>query len=263
MSFDRTSKSLIITGGAGAGTTRFDDVAHVSALAIPTSQPQDQTLFPGGNATFNVTSSRADTIYQWKKDGVNLVNGARISGATSGTLSITNLQSTDGGNYTCALTNACGTNSSAAGILSCRPTVAQHPTGGAMKSGRSLQLVSQMVTTGSTTYRWKKDGVNLFNSDIYSGATTQTLTINAEDPTQSGVYTLTATNSCGTRTTNGANVTVTCLADMTGDGNVDGDDVIEFFAAWDAALPGGDINEDGSTDGDDVIALFDRWDRGC
>jgi hypothetical protein len=44
---------------------------------------------------------------------------------------------------------------------------------------------------------------------------------------------------------------------------VDGDDVIEFFAAWDQGAAVGDINEDGSIDGDDVIALFDRWDRGC
>ena len=263
MNFDRAIRGMVINAGRTLGQAPLSDTVVLSSRAIPTSQPQDQTLVPGGNATFNVTSSRADTIYQWKKDGVNLVNGARISGATSATLVISDLQASDGGNYTCALTNACGTNMSAAATLSCRPTVAQSPSGSATKSGRSLQLAAQIVTTGSTTYRWKKDGVNLFNSDIYSGTTTQTLTINAEDPTQSGVYTLTATNSCGTRTTNGANVTVTCLADMTGDGNVDGDDVIEFFAAWDAALPGGDINEDGSTDGDDVIALFDRWDRGC
>jgi hypothetical protein len=93
--------------------------------------------------------------------------------------------------------------------------------------------------------------------------TTQTLTINAEDPSQSGVYTLTATNSCGTSTTNGAAVTVTCLADVNNDGNVDGDDVIDFLAAWDVGAESADVNDDGSTDGDDVIALFDRWDRGC
>ena len=132
-----------------------------------------------------------------------------------------------------------------------------------MKSGRSLQLIAQMVTTGSTTYRWKKDGVNLFNSDIYSGATTQTLTINAEDPTQSGVYTLTATNSCGTRTTNGANVTVTCLADVNGDDAVDSDDVIEYFGLWDANNPSADVSQDGGVDGDDIVIYFDRWDRGC
>jgi hypothetical protein len=44
---------------------------------------------------------------------------------------------------------------------------------------------------------------------------------------------------------------------------VDGDDVIAFFAAWDAGEPDGDVNADGGIDGDDVIGFFAGWDRGC
>ena len=52
-----------------------------------------------------------------------------------------------------------------------------------------------------------------------------------------------------------------CAADINGDGGVDGDDVIAFFAAWDANNL--DYNNDGGTDGDDVIAFFADWDSGC
>jgi len=52
-----------------------------------------------------------------------------------------------------------------------------------------------------------------------------------------------------------------CPSDINEDGGVDGDDVIEFFTAWDAN--NADFNEDGGTDGDDVIAFFLRWDQGC
>jgi hypothetical protein len=52
-----------------------------------------------------------------------------------------------------------------------------------------------------------------------------------------------------------------CPADWNNDGGVDGDDVIAFFAAWDAG--NADFNNDGGTDGDDVIAFFGRWDAGC
>lgn len=52
-----------------------------------------------------------------------------------------------------------------------------------------------------------------------------------------------------------------CRADTNSDGGVDGDDVIQFFSAWDNN--NADFNQDGGTDGDDVIAFFDRWDRGC
>ncbi|MFZ4576269.1 MAG: GC-type dockerin domain-anchored protein, partial [Phycisphaerales bacterium] len=54
-----------------------------------------------------------------------------------------------------------------------------------------------------------------------------------------------------------------CRADTNADGGVDGDDVITFFAAWDAGQSLGDFNGDGGVDGDDVIAFFARWDSGC
>lgn len=54
-----------------------------------------------------------------------------------------------------------------------------------------------------------------------------------------------------------------CAADFNLDGGVDGDDVIGFFAAWDAGDLAADFNGDGGVDGDDVIAFFGRWDAGC
>lgn len=54
-----------------------------------------------------------------------------------------------------------------------------------------------------------------------------------------------------------------CTADQNADGTVDGDDVIDLFAAWDQGLPEADTNGDGSVDGDDVIVFFEHWDAGC
>jgi hypothetical protein len=54
-----------------------------------------------------------------------------------------------------------------------------------------------------------------------------------------------------------------CESDFTGDGAVDGDDVIAFFEAWDSGAIEGDVTGDGSTDGDDVIFFFGHWDSGC
>jgi hypothetical protein len=52
-----------------------------------------------------------------------------------------------------------------------------------------------------------------------------------------------------------------CAADWNNDGGIDGDDVIQFFAEWDAN--DADYNGDGGTDGDDVIAFFADWDTQC
>ncbi|MFZ4574644.1 MAG: hypothetical protein ACOYN0_09620 [Phycisphaerales bacterium] len=54
-----------------------------------------------------------------------------------------------------------------------------------------------------------------------------------------------------------------CAADLNQDARVDGDDVIEFFARWDANDSRVDFDASGGVDGDDTIAFFDRWDRGC
>ncbi len=54
-----------------------------------------------------------------------------------------------------------------------------------------------------------------------------------------------------------------CESDFNKDGAVDGDDVIAFFAAWDAGIAEGDVTGDGGVDGDDVIFFFEHWDSGC
>lgn len=52
-----------------------------------------------------------------------------------------------------------------------------------------------------------------------------------------------------------------CTADWNQDGGVDGDDIISYFADWDANQA--DYDGSGGTDGDDVIAFFADWDAGC
>jgi hypothetical protein len=54
-----------------------------------------------------------------------------------------------------------------------------------------------------------------------------------------------------------------CVGDYNGDTQVDGDDVIEFFADWDAGQIAADVNNDGGVDGDDVLVFFGGWDAGC
>jgi hypothetical protein len=54
-----------------------------------------------------------------------------------------------------------------------------------------------------------------------------------------------------------------CRADHNGSGGVDGDDIIAFFADWDASRNAADFNGDSGVDSDDVIAFFAAWDAGC
>jgi hypothetical protein len=130
-------------------------------------------------------------------------------------------------------------------------------------AGDTVQLTTTVGGTGSLAFRWKKDGANLFNSAVYSGVTTPTLTISTLDPSQSGLYTMSITSPCATITTSGTLLDIRCGADFNKDDAVDGDDVIGFLTAWDSGDLAGDFNEDDAVDGDDVIEFFGRWDVGC
>jgi hypothetical protein len=68
-----------------------------------TTQPQGQTVTAGGNVQFSVTASgKPAPSYQW------YFNGTAISGATGSSLSLTNVQSPNAGNYTVGVTNSSG-----------------------------------------------------------------------------------------------------------------------------------------------------------
>jgi RHS repeat-associated protein len=71
--------------------------------------PIDQTATPGTDITFSVTAIGAAPLnYQWRFNGTDLLNGGRISGATSNILAITSVQMSDAGSYTVVITNVAG-----------------------------------------------------------------------------------------------------------------------------------------------------------
>ena len=65
---------------------------------------------PDRDVYLSVTATgTAPLSYQWQKDGVNLTDGGRIKGASTSTLSITSVQKSDEGGYTCVVSNTAGT----------------------------------------------------------------------------------------------------------------------------------------------------------
>jgi hypothetical protein len=85
----------------------------VYAAAHVTTQPQPVTVYELGNAFFSVAASGAPTLtYQWRRNGVNLVNGGSILGATSTNLTILSVFAQQAGNYDCVVTNPCGSTTS-------------------------------------------------------------------------------------------------------------------------------------------------------
>lgn len=81
--------------------------------AISTQPTSVMVANAGDNTSFSVTASGFPAVtYQWKK------NGTTISGATSSTLSLTNVQSGDVASYTVVVSNSWGSVTSTAATLS-------------------------------------------------------------------------------------------------------------------------------------------------
>ena len=88
----------------------LDDI-HLISLSPPvfTSQPTNQTVLSGSNASFSGTvRGVAPFAYQWLENGANLFNGANVSGATSNVLTFSPAVFANGGNYTLVVTNNYG-----------------------------------------------------------------------------------------------------------------------------------------------------------
>ena len=112
-------------------TSEFSQGLQVVVQPVPaapsiTVQPSSQTLLAAGTVTFNVTASGTEPLsYQWQYQAagetnvlwVDLADGDRVSGAMTATLSITNLQSGDGGDYQVVVSNSLGTVTSDAATL--------------------------------------------------------------------------------------------------------------------------------------------------
>ena len=100
------------TSGAQSFFVDAFDLETVPPAGSPviTNQPSSLTVAPGATANFNVgISNTAGVTYVWQLNGVTLVNSAgHISGATTGTLTITGTAAGDLGHYQVLVSNGSG-----------------------------------------------------------------------------------------------------------------------------------------------------------
>jgi hypothetical protein len=127
------------------------------------------------------------------------------------------------------------------------------------------------TVTGASGYRWRRDGVEIFDGltgtgGVYTGTDTPALTI--LDPAQgdAGVYACAAHNACGVTVSAGAALRA-CAIDFNCDGFVDFFDYDEYVACYEGgacpATPDADFNGDGFVDFFDYDAFVEAYERGC
>jgi formylglycine-generating enzyme required for sulfatase activity len=82
------------------------------------SQPQNQSVPLGSTISFAVQAQGSGTfVYRWYKNGLYLTDDTRITGSSSSTLRIANVQSSDAGNYSVRVINQVSSAESARATL--------------------------------------------------------------------------------------------------------------------------------------------------
>lgn len=100
-----------------------------------------------------------DNMYQWQ------VNGCDSAGATSPTLLVANVQASDGGEYTCVVTNAAGSDS-ASTFLYVAPYFTTQPSNMLATTGSSIMLLCEAEAFPSPNYQWGRVDGDQIRADI-------------------------------------------------------------------------------------------------
>lgn len=163
------------------------------------SHPTNQSVGLGSPATFAVLAvGTAPLSYQWWKDGV------RRSGATSTSLTIPNVQSSDAGGYQAVVTNSAGSVTSTVATLTLipPPSITTQPLSQTVVNGTNVAFTVSASGTAPLGYQWRKNGGDL------GGATGSSYTIGFVQPSHAGDYTVVVTNLGGSVTSAVATLTV-------------------------------------------------------
>ena len=199
---DAAAYDVVVTNSCGSVTSNAATLTIQVAPSIAT-HPSSQSICLGAPVTFGVTASGdAPLSYQWRK------NAVAIPGATSSSYSIASVQSANAGNYSVVVTNACGSATSNAAVLTVLtpPAVSVQPVSHSACVGASDSFFVAATGTAPFTYQWRRNGAAV------PGGTSQTLAIGSVALSHAGDYDVIVTNACGSATSVTATLTVVEVA---------------------------------------------------
>ncbi|HEX3718498.1 MAG TPA: immunoglobulin domain-containing protein [Verrucomicrobiae bacterium] len=141
---NQTNYVVVISNSLGSVTS-----APAALTVVPPAvTPPAPTLLAGVTANFKVSITGGLTpTYQWQKNGTNLPNGDRISGATTGDLQINNLLTSDAGSYDLVMTFGSAPAVSTVSVLTVLP-----------RSQESLYDAAVIADNPSVYYRLNETG---------------------------------------------------------------------------------------------------------
>jgi hypothetical protein len=169
-------------------------VYRFSQTNVPVSilfPPQNRTNNTGAVATFTVfADGTGPLMYHWRKNGTNVSDDGNISGSSSSTLTIGNVAQTNAGTYD-VVVSGIGSITSAPALFVVTnppPTIVTAPQSKTNSASSTTSFLVSAIGPGTLTYQWRKNGSNLSDGGIVSGASSTALTLSNLAVTDAGNY---------------------------------------------------------------------------
>jgi len=196
-----TDGRLTVRSGPNSQTTANNnkiDFIDITLLNPPISpvisrQPQNQSVAPGGSATFSVAVRGVPLSYQWRHDGTD------ITGETGASLNIPNAQAANTGSYDVVVSNPAGTATSDPATLTLstggqKPVITAQPQSVVVPAGGTTNFSVTATGDPTLTYQWNFNGVDI------SGQTASSLAISNVQSGDVGDYLVVVANNSGSVT---------------------------------------------------------------
>lgn len=247
-----------------------NDIQLVTATSGPvfSAHPDDVSPCNNGDALFTVSVIGTGMLsYQWRRNGVDLVDDGHYVGADGPGLTIHNVQESDEGSYHCVVSDDLGAATSySTALLPLRPptVITRQPDSldwPPVVHGTDASSTVRASGDGDVSYQWQKDGIDLDDDANHTGSTTDTLTIILAGLENEGQYRCRVTAGCGELLSATVNLGVT-HPDFDRDGDVDHEDFghMQFCLSGTSVQPMTDcvdarFDPDGDVDRND-LAIF-------
>jgi alpha-tubulin suppressor-like RCC1 family protein len=188
--FNQAGSYSVIVSNAFGVVTNSDMMLGIVPVLL-TVIPETQTALVGANVQLAVTAAgQSPLTYQWRLNGTNL-------GGITNSLTLTNVQPTDAGAYSVAVSNTFGGVVSPDAILNVVPTLTTTPLQSRSTFPGGTATFSLIVQANiPVSYQWQFNGTNL------PGATSNSLTLTNVQYAQAGIYSVILSNAFEVQTNN-------------------------------------------------------------
>lgn len=190
----------VVTNVVGTVTSSVATI-YAGYAPVITQQPVSMTNAFGSTVVFSCNATGPLPMnYQWFQNSTNLL------GQTNATLTLTNLQLQNVGNFLVVVGDAFGSITSSVAVLHISPGMLLQPTNQIVMPGSQSSFSALANGEPTLTYQWQLNGTNLTDNSIYSGSTSTNLYLTAALANTVGNYSLVVSDSYGSITSAVANL---------------------------------------------------------